>query len=91
MEEEVESRENRASEEFMDHKAILAEEEKRRFTNMRETVLDIVVDLERNHPEMKFAKRLKKRALMARSEVECRLIMDGLLVIAGFNVKQVYD
>lgn len=84
-------RENRASEEFISHKAVLAEEEKRRFTNMRETVLDVVVALERENPDGKFAKRLKKRALMARSEEECRLIMDGLLVLAGFNVKQVYE
>ena len=79
--------ENRAAEDFMENRRIIAEEEKRRFVNMREALLDVVVTIERDHSEMKFAKRLKKRVLESRSEEELRLIMDGMLVLAGFAVR----
>jgi hypothetical protein len=65
----------------------MANEEKRRFVNMREALLDVIVSIERNHPDMKFSRRIKKRILESRSEAELRLIMDGMLVLAGFEVR----
>jgi len=77
---------NRAAEEFIDHRRDVAEEAKRRFVNMREALIDVLVTIERNHDE-KFAKKLKKRVIDSRSEAELRLIMDGMLVLAGFAVR----
>jgi hypothetical protein len=79
--------ENRAGEDFMEHKRTLAEEEKRRFVNTREAVLDVLVAIEREHTEMKWARKLKKRVLESRSESELRIVMDGMLVLAGFAVR----
>jgi len=70
----------------MEYKARMAEEECRRFVNSREILLDVVMELERGQDE-KFARKLKKRALEARSEQELRMVMDGLLVLAGFHLK----
>ena len=76
----------RAGQEFMEEHADRAEDEKRRYLNMRETLLDVLMDLEREC-DLNFAKQLKRRALDARSINELRMIMDGLLVLAGFNVR----
>ena len=81
-----ERRENRASEDFQHHHDELFEEKKRRFVNMREALIDVLTTIERDHDE-KFAKKLKKRTVDARSVEELRFIMDGMLVIAGFVVR----
>lgn len=78
---------NRAGDEFVEFKRLVAEEEKRRFVNMREGLIDVMVCLEREY-DMPSARRMKKRVLDSRSTEELRLIMDGLLVVAGFNVRQ---
>lgn len=78
--------ENRASEEFGNHAEILIEEDKRRFVNMREAMIDVLVELERQG-DLRFTKKLKKRALESRSMEELRFVMDGMLVLAGFAVR----
>jgi hypothetical protein len=84
---EEDRRGNRAGEDFMDHKQVLADEERRRFVNSREALIDVLVAIEKDHSEMKWAPKLKKRVLAARSENELRLIMDGMLVLAGLVVR----
>lgn len=79
-------RENQASLDFMAHQNTIMDESKRRFVNMREALLDVIVELDREHNQ-KFAKRLKKRILESRSEEELRIIMDGMLVLAGFVIR----
>ena len=79
-------RENRAAEDFMAHQHDMAEEDKRKFVNMRETLIDVLVDLDREEG-LKFARKLKKRVIDSRSSEELRLIMDGMLVLAGFAVR----
>ena len=81
-----ERRENRASEDFQAYHDDVVDERKRRFVNMREALIDVLVTIEKQHDE-KFAKKLKKRTVDARSEEELRFIMDGMLVLAGFAVR----
>jgi len=76
--------ENRAAEDFIGHKEIIAKEEKRRFVNMREALIDVLCTLERE-ADVQFTRRLKKRVIDSRSESELRMVMDGLLVISGFH------
>ena len=80
------TRDNRAGEDFMDREAAAAHERKRRFVNMREAMLDVLVTIEKEH-DQRFAKKLKRRVLDSRSEEELRLVMDGMLVLAGFAVR----
>lgn len=77
---------NRAGEDFMDREKVLADEKRRRFVNMREALIDVLVTIEKDHGQ-KFATKLKRRVLDSRSEEELRLIMDGMLVLAGFVVR----
>ena len=81
-----EARENRAAEDFMACRHDEAEEEKRRFVNMREALIDVLTDLEREE-DLKFAKKLKRRVLDSRSIEELRLITDGMLILAGFAIR----
>jgi len=81
-----EAHENRAAEDFMAHEKAMADEKKRRFVNMREALIDVLVTIERDHDE-KFARKLKKRTLDSRSEDELRFVMDGMLVLAGFAIR----
>lgn len=80
-----ERRENRAAEEFMDVAINEAGERKRRFVNEREMLLDVVISIEKEYEE-KFAKKVKKRILESRTSEELKLIMNGLMVLAGFAV-----
>lgn len=80
--------ENRAAEDFMEYGVAQLEEEKRQFVNMREMLLDVIIHLEKEQEDLKFTKRVKKRILEARSSTELRLIMDGLLVLTGFTLRQ---
>lgn len=80
--------ENPAIEEFEDNVMTVMLEKKRQFVNTREAVIDVIIEMDRSHG-LKCAKKLKKRAVDARTVEELRLIMDGLLVLAGYAVRSV--
>lgn len=80
--------ENPAIEEFEDNAMADVAEKKRQFVNTRETVIDILIEMDRQHG-LRCAKKLKKRAVDSRTVSELRVIMDGLLVLAGYTVRSV--
>jgi hypothetical protein len=67
---------------MVDNKA-LTREEKRRFTNMKNAMSDILQALE-NEYDLEFVTNLRKRVERSKSKEELRFIMDGMMVIAGF-------
>ncbi len=79
--------ENRAAEDFMDAKYQEASVEKRRFVNMREAMLDVLISLDYESDNLRFVRKLKKRVLESRSIEELRLIMDGILALSNFIPK----
>lgn len=79
---------NPAIEEFENKALAEVDEKKRQFVNTRETVIDVLIEMDRQH-NLKCAKKLKKRAVDSRSLNELRFIMDGLLVLAGYTVRSV--
>ena len=75
-----------ARDDFMDQKKTAADEDCRRFLNMRAMLLDIAYTLEKDE-KMKFVCNIRRRILDARSESELRMVMDGLLVLTGFSLR----
>lgn len=80
--------ENPAIEEFENNAMAEVDERKRQFVNTRETVIDVLIEMDRQH-NLKCAKKLKKRAVDSRTIDELRVIMDGLLVLAGYTIRSV--
>lgn len=62
----------------------LQKEEARRFTNMKNSMLDILEALEHEY-DLAFVSNLRERVEASKSQEELRIIMDGMLVIAGFS------
>jgi hypothetical protein len=62
----------------------LKKEESRRFMNMKNSLLDILEALEHEY-DLAFVANLRNRVKKSKSKEELRLIMDGMLVIAGFS------
>ena len=73
---------NQAAEDFRDGEMDLLDERTRRFANMREMLMDVLIEIERNGEENRFAHMLKKRVLASRSESELEMAMNALLVIS---------
>ena len=69
-----------ASNEFMQAEKGNAEERCRQFLNCREIMLDVLFHLEKDG-RFPYAPRMKRRVLNARTMIELRLVMDGLLAI----------
>lgn len=64
------------------------QEHKRSFDNMQGALLDIMQALEHEY-DLEFVKSLRLRVENSKTKEELRLIMDGLLTIAGFAGPQV--
>jgi protein required for attachment to host cells len=76
---------NKAEEEYLE---VLLEEAHRKakaFGNTREAILDVLFELEREFGE-NVAKKLKKRALSARSLEELEIITKSIVTLGMFNV-----
>jgi len=75
---------NRAYDEFLEREIKEAGHKARSFANAREAVLDVLFELEREYGDG-FAKRLKKRALEARSMEEVNIVVSGVRSLAEFG------
>jgi hypothetical protein len=66
----------------------LEKEEARQFSNMKGAMMDILEALEHEY-DLDFVKSLRVRVKRSQNKEELRLIMDGMLVIAGFAAPRV--
>lgn len=75
---------SRAYDEFLEREIKEAGHKARSFSNAREAILDVLFELEREYGDG-FAKRLKKRALEARSMEEVNIVVSGVRALAEFG------